>query len=92
MVNIPISIQIKPYTGSKEKLKQKYYEKLRIAKMIEDYINTKMKDTDIHMFTYGSIAIDLGLSSEVVRDLLFTVDCGHTGITVCNPEIRTSNF
>lgn len=33
-----------------------------------------------------NLSNDLGLSSEEVRDPLFTVDCGHTGITVCNPE------
>jgi len=87
-VIVPIRVCIKPYTGSKEKLKQKYYEKLRIAKVIENYINEKMQNQSHQVFMYYQIANDLGLFAETVHDILYATDCGSNGITVFNPAVR----
>jgi hypothetical protein len=86
-VTVPVHVFVKPYIGSKETLKQKYYEKLKVARMIEDYINEKMQNLDLHVFMYYEIASDLDLSIELVHDLLYATDCGSNGITVFNPAV-----
>ncbi len=56
--------------------------------MCEDYLNAKMADEQsesAHVYIYGFMARDLGLTTDEVRDVMFAVDCGHNGITIRKP-------
>jgi hypothetical protein len=79
----PVSVTVKPYRGSDKRKREKYMEKVRLAKKLEEYINTEMEGNEVKKFTYGFIAIDFGVSEAIVRELLSTIDGGHNGVTVC---------
>lgn len=84
MVQYPITVPRKIYRGSKPNLQMKAQERSRVAQQLEDYINRKVRESDreILQLFYGSIAHDLSLSVDLVRDILFGVDCGHNGMTI----------
>jgi len=59
---------------------------LEISRKIEDYVNDQAKDNPVTVIDYFEISANLGISKELVRDLLFPVDGGHNGITINNPQ------
>ncbi len=87
VVKYPISVHAKPYHGKNQKRINEFHREVRAAKRIKDHINSEMEDRELHVFTYAQIAVDTGLSRDIVRKLLFAVDGGHTGITVANPKL-----
>ncbi len=80
----PIHVPRSGYRGSDPRLLRKAQRHNDIAKTCEDYLNRKVSEQheDAHVYIYGFMAIDLGLTTEEVRDVMFAVDCGHTGITI----------
>lgn len=84
MAKYPVSISVKPYSGSDPRKKHLYIEKLKNAKVIEDYLNREAKSNNSsrQVFVYYSIANALGLSEKTVRDILFPNDGGSNGITI----------
>ena len=88
MVNFPVHVLIKRYSGRKDNLKERWLEKIRIANEIESYINKKVEESDEDeiIFTYDSIAKHLGCFSSLVSDILYPVDGGDKGITVKKPK------
>jgi hypothetical protein len=84
MARYPIRVYPKPYGGRDPKKLKKFYEELRLARILEDHLNQKIaaNPKKEQMYLYGPIADELSLSLEDVRRLLFNVDCGHNGLTV----------
>ncbi len=84
MVEYPIKVPRDGYRGSQPRRKAKQCETNQIAEWLEKYLNDKIAadPTERQVYIYGFIASDLGLRTEVVRDILFGVDGGHNGLTV----------
>lgn len=84
MVAYPICVPPKHYRGTKEALRRKSAIYNELARTLEKHINDSVAECDdeIQVFHYGSIAAELGLHVDDVRDVLYGVDAGHNGITV----------
>jgi hypothetical protein len=84
MVRYPISVPRDGYRGNAPRRKRKQQRRNEVAKEYEEYLNRKIAETpdETQMFSYASIARELNLFLEDVRDVLFAVDCGHNGLTV----------
>jgi len=66
--------------------------RLRIAKfnedaaMLETHVNEQIKNGKTGVFDYYIIAGEVGLTVKRVRDILFSVACGHNGFQVQRNE------
>ena len=88
MVKKPIRVSPKPYRGNDSRKRKQYQEALQAARAIQDYINTRMKDSEQGIFTYDEIAEELYIDVKLVAELLMYSGGGNTGITVFNPEFK----
>jgi hypothetical protein len=80
----PIHVPRSRYRGNNPRLLRKAQRHNDIAMACEDYLNRKVAEQreDVHVYIYGFMASDLGLTTEEVRDVMFAVDCGHNGIAI----------
>ena len=80
----PIHVPRSRYRGNNPRLLRKAQRHNEIARTCEDYLNRKVAEQreNVHVYIYGFMASDLGLTAEEVRDVMFAVDCGHNGITI----------
>lgn len=67
-------------------------EKLQAAKVLEEYINERMKGKEVLKFTYGFMESELHIPKDIIRELLSTIDGGSNGVTVCTKEYWKTNF
>jgi hypothetical protein len=86
----PIRVPRKQYRGSKDFLRRKTVEYNQCAVRIERYLNDRIAadPNPIQSYTYEFIALDLDLTPEHVREILFGVDCGHNGLTVAKSSVK----
>lgn len=84
MKEYPIYIPRKTYKGSNASLKKKHDEYNRIAKELEAFLNKEIEQSnqETQIYKYGDISFATGISEQIVLELLFSVDCGHNGITI----------
>lgn len=84
MAKYPVQLYVSRYEGSKPHLKQKNIEEMRIAKMIGDYLNDKVGNSEAKRqdFSYFVIAQALNLNEATVRDIGIRNGEGSNGITV----------
>ena len=84
MVIYPIRVKRKQYRGMNPREQEKTRNYNELAKVLEGYINEKIKEdeSEVQQYIYGNIASDLNLEIAEVREILFSVDCGHNGFTV----------
>ena len=80
----PIHVPRSRYRGNTPRRLRKAQRLNEIARTCEDYLNRKVAEQreNVHGYSYGFMASDLGLTAEEVRDVMFAVDCGHNGITI----------
>jgi hypothetical protein len=88
MVTYPIKVARK-HGGSDARKRAKVVEQNRIAVELEKYINAKVQAQQgpSCIYLYALIAHDTGYDVETVRDLCFSIDCGHNGFTVTKPDL-----
>ncbi len=86
----PIRVPRKQYKGSKDSLRRKTVEHNQCAVRIERYLNDRIvaDPNPIQTYTYEFIALDLDLTAEQVREILFGVDCGHNGLMVAKSSVK----
>jgi hypothetical protein len=80
----PIRVPRKYYRGKDEVKRFAVAQYNQDAERLEAYLNERI-ETDpkpVQQYIYGFIALDVGMSTSRVSEILFAVDCGHTGITV----------
>lgn len=93
MPRYPVSVPRESYGGSNPQKREKNREYNRIAEKVEKHINDYMRDLPenaSHMFTSGSVAIDLREDSKVVQRIIFSIDCGHNGVTVFKGDFNAA--
>jgi hypothetical protein len=78
---LPLAAQFDIYRGSKEYLLRKSAEKALVAERIATYVNGLVANNpdEKQMYTFASIARNLGVTSEEVRSAL--PDGGYNGIS-----------
>lgn len=83
MVIYPIHVKRFGYRGADRRKREKASEHNRIASELETYINglLKVQESPVQSYLYYQIAAATGYSEEVVRELCFSIDCGHNGFT-----------
>ncbi len=85
MVSYPIRVERKSYRGSDPKKQRKVAERNRIAAELEKYINSQIVKDGGGVYLYGFIAHETGYDEKLVREICFSIDCGHNGFTVAEP-------
>jgi hypothetical protein len=88
MVRYPVFVPRRHYRGSKDRLRRKITDYNRVAAELEAYLNRQIEasDEDTQVLFYEDIARATGVPLDMVRDILFGVDCGHNGLTVHKPQ------
>ena len=88
VANYPISVPRKMYKGADVKKREKAQERNRIADELESYLNKliEKQTQERASYFYFQIANETGHAEKTVREILFSVDCGHTGLTVYKPQ------
>jgi hypothetical protein len=84
MVSFPVSVPRDGYRGNDPRRRRKQQRHNEVARECEEYLNRKIAEdaAETQVYHYSSIARDLNLFLEDVRNVLFAVDCGHNGLTV----------
>jgi hypothetical protein len=82
MVTYPIFVERKTYRGRDARKCANVAQYNRDAAMLEEHINEQIRGGKFGVFYYAKIASEVRLPERRVRDILFSVDCGHNGFTV----------
>lgn len=93
MVRYPISVPSDQYRGANARKQEKIRQRNTIASRIETYINAEMAplpENCVHVFYSDMIAIELREDKDIVREIVFTIDCGHNGVTVYKGDYETA--
>lgn len=83
MVTYPIHVKRSGYRGADRRKREKVSEHNHIASELETYINRLLKEQQapVQSYLYYEIAAATGYPEDVVRELCFSIDCGHNGFT-----------
>lgn len=83
MVTYPIHVPRSSYRGNAAAKKRKEDEKSATAAALETYVNglLQQQTEPIKVYTYHAIARATGFPEDLVMDLCFRIDGGHTGFT-----------
>ena len=84
MVHYPIQVRRKHYAGHNQSKLQEAVWFNNDAARLEDHINFQIRNGKTGAFFYATIAKEVGIPVERVRDILFSLDCGYHGFTVAN--------
>lgn len=82
MTLLPLKPHFRPYRGSNERKSRKCINYNNTAQSVADYINVRIvKDSsEVQIYFFGMIAIELGVSEELVHEAIS--DGGSNGITI----------
>lgn len=85
MKSYPVSVPRDYYRGSNPARLRKMHNYNRVAARVESYINADLErqpDDTINQYMSGLVALELDESPDLVRDIIFGIDCGHNGVTI----------
>lgn len=79
---LPLTPHLKRYRGAKAALQRKNYEYNMMAHRVAEHLNMLIANNadDGQMYVFDTIAYDLGLTTDQVREAIS--DGGYHGITV----------
>jgi hypothetical protein len=89
VTGFPVHVKRDHYTGANQRRREKQRRYNKVASICERYLNDRIAadPANCQTYLYPYIADDLGLDVEEVSRVLFSVDCGHNGLTVLkNPN------
>ena len=83
MVTYPISLRRDQYCGADKKKRAKAQAHNSNVTKLERYINDKLLNQieQVQPYYWTVIAHETGMSIEMVKNLGFSIDCGHHGFT-----------
>lgn len=83
MVTYPIYVKRDGYSGRDPRKMEKRRDYNRCAAELEQHINGLLENqvAPIQTYLYHQIAAATGYPLETVRDVCFSIDCGHNGFT-----------
>ena len=84
MAKYPIRVPRNHYFGKNTSKRKKAKEQNRIAEVLEKHINQKTEESNhrVQMYSYGLLAVELGLEVKDVRDILYKMEAGYNALTV----------
>lgn len=91
MRGYPVHVPIDPYRGRDPRRMRKRDEYNRVAKRIEDYLNAdlaKLPDHTIKVYLSYWIALDIREDPKLVKDIVFGIDAGSNGVTICKGDFE----
>jgi hypothetical protein len=89
MVSYPISVRRNHYRGSNANKKAKAQQENHVASILEVHINNQLRAqaSPVQDHQYHTIARETDIDERVVRDLCFSIDCGHNGFTAYRQDL-----
>lgn len=89
MVTYPIHVRRATYRGADPRKREKAVTLNRIAAELEAHINARLKTQTqpIHQYLYHEIARATGHPLVTIRELCFSIDCGHNGFTAFRSDM-----
>lgn len=88
MAHYPIHVKRKSYNGNDPKKIAARNEWNRDAMELEKITNELIKKRGNDRYDYSEIARLAGFEEERVVEIMFSVDCGHSGFTIWNYEVE----
>lgn len=84
MVQCPVRVPRKGCRSSSPSALAKVQEYNRVAQLLEVFINKCIDESEenVVQLSYARIAHAISQREELVRDILFGIDCGHKALTV----------
>jgi uncharacterized protein YfaP (DUF2135 family) len=85
MLSYPVSVPGVRYRGADPKKRAKNTNINRIASKIEAFLNAdlaKRPSDSITVYISYTVAREIGEDGEIVRNLIFGMDCGSNGVTI----------
>ena len=89
MTPYPVRVPRDYYRGRDARRTRKADEFNRVAARVEAYINdqvAKWDDDEFGALMSGFIAIELREDPKLVHDVIYGIDCGSNGVTVCKGD------
>jgi hypothetical protein len=86
----PVRVPRDAYGGRKPRLLRKRSEFNRVAQRVEEYLNTdpeRQPDDTVISFLSYAIADVLQEDVELVRDVVYGIDAGAGGVTICKGNL-----
>lgn len=89
MVKYPITVGRIGYRGNNPSRRMKIAYQNEIAAKLESAINELLlkQEQPIQSYLYHEISSITGYSVEQVRELCFSIDCGHNGFTAIRHDL-----
>ena len=78
----PIGIFVRPYRGQDDEKRRRFEEEVRVARLLESYLNGKMTDAEDQVLEYADIAKELRVDREIVAKHLFALRGGNFRILI----------
>lgn len=86
----PISTPRDPYRGNNEARRRKKHEFDAASRLIEDHLNAEMTREPmdaVRTFLTAEIARRFGLDQDLTHRIVFPIDGGHNGVTICKGNL-----
>ncbi|MGE4282000.1 MAG: hypothetical protein AB7G62_20645 [Magnetospirillum sp.] len=85
----PVQIDVKPYVGRDERRTRRYLDDLRLAKVIETWLNAQgaRQTSRGQIFSYRQIAHELHIDAKTVEKLCGSLDGGGNGFILVRTDI-----
>ncbi|KAF2988815.1 hypothetical protein OGR47_21210 (plasmid) [Methylocystis sp. MJC1] len=85
MKSYPVRVSFDPYRGANPNRLRKSADYNRVAARIEKFLNDQLAnepDDTVRQFFSRTIAADLREDEDLVQRVVFSIDCGHNGVTI----------
>ncbi|PIB89923.1 hypothetical protein [Caulobacter sp. FWC2] len=89
MTTYPIRIPRQTYSGRDPRKLDKARNYDRAVARIEAHLNAelaKLPDDTIRVFLSAEVARELHEDRDLVYEIIFSIDCGHNGVTLCKGD------
>ena len=95
MRQYPVSVPRDHYGGSNPSRRRKTQDYNRVADRIENHLNgevAKWDDDWVGSILNHQVAAAIGEDSELVRRIMFRIDGGHNGVTICKGDYEKAVY
>lgn len=91
MKTYPVRVPRQSYKGADRTKQQKNYEYNMLCQHVEEYLNAKLAerpDDSITQFLSYSVASEMGADADLVRRIIYSIDAGSNGVTICKGDFE----
>lgn len=91
MKSYPVYVPGDPYRGSNPGKVRKRDNYNRVASKVQAYLNAeleKLPDDTVQVFFSHSVASDIHEDPDLVQRIIFGIDAGSGGVTICKGDFQ----